>query len=356
MIEEFRKVRGMEFPRNILIGHGILGEIVDLCDSLNFQEGDNAMMITGDQTYREAGMKVEEFMTDAKYNVYVHKTGAVTEENVDEAINAGKKSKAKFILGVGGGSKIDTAKLVAANLHIPFISIPTSAAHDGIASGRASLKLDRGPKSIDAMTPMGIVADTEIISKSPHRYLAAGCADVISNLTALKDWDYASRLRAEQVSTSAYALSLLAANSIIDNANLISLGNEESTWLAMKPIIISGVSMSVAGSSRPTSGSEHMFSHALDLMHVSTALHGEQCGVGTIMMMYLHGGDWKSIRSALMKIGAPVDAKGLGVMDEDIIEALTSAHKIRKDRFTILGTSGLTKQSAEHVARTTMVI
>ena len=43
-------------------------------------------------------------------------------------------------------------------------------------------------------------------------------------------------------------------------------------------------------------------------------------------------------------------------MDEDIIEALTSAHKIRKDRFTILGTSGLTKQSAEHVARTTMVI
>ena len=354
MKDEFSKVRGMEFPRNILIGHGILGDTVSLCNELNFPK--NGMMITGEQTYKTAGKTVAELMEEGKYNIQVHMTGAVTEENVDEAIGFGHDCKANFILGVGGGSKIDAAKLVAANLHIPFISIPTSAAHDGIASGRASLKLDRGPKSIDAVTPMGIVADTEVISKAPHRYLAAGCADVISNLTALQDWDYASRLRAEQISSSAYALAMLAANSIIDNASLISLGNEESTWLAMKPIIISGVAMSVAGSSRPTSGSEHMFSHALDLMHVSSAMHGEQCGVGAIMMMYLHGGDWKRIRNALLKIGAPVDAKGLGVMDQDIIEALMTAHKIRKDRFTILGTSGLTKSSAEKVARETMVI
>lgn len=354
MKDTFTKVKGMEFPRNVLIGHDILGEVVTLSDSLNFLK--NGMIITGDQTYKSAGKKVEEIMTDAKYDITVHTTGATTENNVDEAIKEGERCDAKFIIGVGGGSKIDSAKLVAANLHIPFISIPTSAAHDGIASGRASLKLDRGPKSIDAVTPMGIIADTEIISKAPHRYLAAGCADVISNLTALKDWDYASRLRAEPISTSAYSLSLLAANSIIENKDIIALGTEESTWVSLKPIIISGVSMSVAGNSRPTSGSEHMFSHALDLMHVSNAMHGEQCGVGAIMMMYLHGGDWMSVRSALMKIGAPVDAKGLGVMDGDIVEALMTAHKIRKDRFTILGTSGLTKQSAEHVARETMVI
>lgn len=54
--------------------------------------------------------------------------------------------------------------------------------------------------------------------------------------------------------------------------------------------------MCIAGSSRPTSGSEHMFSHALDVLHPGKALHGEQCGVGCIMMMNLHGGDWKAIR------------------------------------------------------------
>ena len=213
-----------------------------------------------------------------------------------------------------------------------------------------------GPKSIKAATPNAVLADTSIISKAPFRTLASGCADVISNLTAIKDWEYAHKLRNESFSSSAYALALHSASTIMDNANLIKPDVEESTWIAMRPIIISGISMSVAGSSRPTSGSEHMFSHALDKMNVSDALHGEQCGVGSIVMMYLHGGDWQSIRNALRKIGAPVDSKGLGVSDEDIIEALMTAHEIRKDRFTILGDNGLTKESARKAATITGVI
>ena len=95
---------------------------------------------------------------------------------------------------------------------------------------------------------------------------------------------------------------------------------------------------------------------ALASVVILSPLYLVLAGVGAIMMMYLHGGDWEGIRNALLKIGAPVDAKGLGVMDADIIEALMSAHKIRKDRFTILGTSGLTKQSAEKAAKMTKVI
>jgi glycerol-1-phosphate dehydrogenase [NAD(P)+] len=73
------------------------------------------------------------------------------------------------------------------------------------------------------------------------------------------------------------------------------------------------------------------------------------------MMMYLHGGDWSSIRGALMKIGAPVDAAGLGVEDEDIIRALLQAHKIRPNRYTILG-NGLEEKAARKIAEITGVI
>ncbi len=116
--------------------------------------------------------------------------------------------------------------------------------------------------------------------------------------------------------------------------------------------------MSIAGSSRPASGSEHMFSHALDrIAPPKAALHGEQCGgVGTIMMMYLHGGNWQEIRDALKKIGgAPTNAEELGIEDKYIIEALLQAHSIRPDRYTILG-NGLTLSAAEKVARITKVI
>ena len=125
--------------------------------------------------------------------------------------------------------------------------------------------------------------------------------------------------------------------------------------MAIRPIIISGISMSVAGSSRPTSGSEHMFSHAMDRICPGRGLHGEQCGIGAIMMMYLHGGDWKRIRDALIKIGAPTSAKELGIPSEKIIEALVTAHKVRS-RFTILGQEGLTYEAAEHLATITKVI
>lgn len=354
MQDSFSKVRGMEFPRNVIVGHDVLKDVVPLSRQLGF--GREGVIITGDNTYASAGKDVEAMMQDAGFDISVHFTGNATEANVDKAIDDSRSAGARFILGVGGGTKIDIAKLVAANLDIPFISIPTTASHDGIASGRASLRQDRGPKSIDAVTPMGVIADTAVIMKAPYRHLASGCADVLSNLTALKDWDFAHRLKAERFSSSAYSLSLHAATTILENASLIKPGVEESVWLALRPIIISGVSMSVAGSSRPTSGSEHMFSHALDIMGKGTAMHGEQCGVGSIMMMYLHGGDWPSIKWALTEIGAPTTAEGLGLSEDDIIEALITAHKIRKDRFTILGDNGLNRISAEAVARKTGVI
>ena len=257
---------------------------------------------------------------------------------------------------MGGGSKIDLAKMAAKDLNIEFLSIPTSASHDGIASGRASIKNNSVPLSLEAKVPLGVIADTNVIVKAPYRLLAAGCADVISNSTALKDWEFARRMRNEEFSRSAYELANYTAQTIIDNADLIRPNMEESVWIAIRPIIISGISMSVAGSSRPTSGSEHMFSHALDVIAPGKALHGEQCGVGCIMMMYLHGGDWMRIRTALQKIGAPTSAKELGISNETVIRALVTAHTIRKDRFTILGNVGLTPEAAEKIATITKVI
>jgi glycerol-1-phosphate dehydrogenase [NAD(P)+] len=114
--------------------------------------------------------------------------------------------------------------------------------------------------------------------------------------------------------------------------------------------------MSVAGSSRPCSGSEHLFSHALDRISERPSLHGEQCGVGAIMMMYLHGGDWRRLKNALLTIGAPTTARELGVSPDEVVRALMMAHAIRPERYTILGDNGLTREAAERLAVTTGVV
>jgi glycerol-1-phosphate dehydrogenase [NAD(P)+] len=354
MAELFTKTRAMYFPRQVIAGHDCVGQVGEVCEG--FELKGTGLIVTGPITGALAATPVRDSLLQKKYEVQQIEVGVATQQNLVKVEEVAKDVRASFLVGVGGGSKIDLAKLASSNLKKPFLSVPTSASHDGLASPRASIKDGGNSLSLNATVPMGVIADTGLIVRAPYRLLASGCADVISNTTALLDWQLAERLHTEGYSSSAANLSKYAADQIIENAGSIKPNLEESVWVAIRPIIISGISMAVAGSSRPTSGSEHMFSHLLDKIAPGKALHGEQCGVGSIMMMYLHGGDWHRIRTALQSIGAPTNAKELGVTNEQLIEALVHAHDIRKDRYTILGDRGLTPDAAERLASITKVI
>ena len=354
MDETFSKAKSMVFPRNVLAGHDVLEDAGEVCLSFGFRG--SAVIVTGPTTSEIAAGKIYTSLADKGFSVQIIETGAATMENAESVLEECKEIDPDFIMAVGGGSKIDISKMVSANLGVPFISVPTSAAHDGIASPRASIKSNGKSKSIKANVPMGVIADTGVIAKAPYRALASGCADVISNVTAIMDWQLANRLRNEPISTFAITLADMTARVILENSKSIKPNLEDSVWIAIRPLIVSGVAMSVAGTSRPTSGSEHMFSHALDIIAPGKAMHGEQCGVGAILMSYLHGSDWKRIRNALQDIGAPTSASGLGVSDEELIHALVMAHKIRPERYTILGDKGLNTEAAYRLATVTKVI
>ena len=356
-METLEKVKWMQLPRELLIGHGALKEISAVCKHLGV--GKEAIIVTGlHHTRKVAGEKVLEILSEAGYEVNLEVVRSISRESVEQVKEVAKETKTKFILGVGGGTIIDTGKIASFELGIPFISVPTIASHDGIASPRASLKdKDRGsPVSIQTHAPLAVVADTEIISSAPYRFTAAGCGDIIANYTAVRDWQLAQRMRNSEFSDYAAALSKMTANMIMENVKDIREKYEHSAWTVVKALVSSGVAISIAGSSAPASGSEHKFSHALDMIAEKPALHGEQCGVGTIMMTHLYGENWQRVREVLKEIGAPTTAKDLGIKAEHIIEALTLAHKINPDRYTILGDSGITYEAAERLAVVTGVI
>ncbi len=350
----FGKVRGMVFPRIVLAGHGVLNELASTCRQFDFPK--KGAVITGPRTATLAGHRASELLESEGFDAPILTVGEATPEEDDRTRVAIESQGARFLVAAGGGSKIDITKVVAARLRIPFISLPTSAAHDGISSPRASLRGSSGRLSIDAAVPSAVIADTAIIVQAPFRLLASGCADVISNVTAILDWKLAVRLRHEEYSSTAATLAEYAAHEIIDRAGLIKPNLEESVWIAIRPMIVAGIAMSVAGSSRPCSGSEHLFSHALDRTAKHAGLHGEQCGVGAIMMMYLHGGDWQGLQKALRAIGAPVTARELGASNEEVVEALVQAHTLRPERYTILGDNGLTREAAQRLATVTGVV
>jgi glycerol-1-phosphate dehydrogenase [NAD(P)+] len=270
------------------------------------------------------------------------------EDKIDEL-------KPEVVLGIGGGTKIDAAKISASHKETPFISVPTTASHDGIASPLVSLKgLDK-PYSLMAQAPMAIVADTNVIINSSYRFTASGCADVVSKLTAVHDWKLAHEVKDEYYGEYAANLALMSARLVVKNAGLLKSDLQEGLRVLLEALISCGVSMSIAGSSRPCSGSEHLFSHALDQIVPKPALHGEQCGVGTIMMARLHNINWRQIRETLKRVGAPTTAEELGVEPQHVIDSLVRAAEIRPDRYTILDERTLTSETAKTLAKTTGV-
>lgn len=344
----------MQLPREVVVGNNTLDQINTICKRLGFSK--SAMIVMGPKTMEIAGRKVMDILTDAGLQV---DHLIVTSCNIKDIVFVEDKIeelKPQVVLGIGGGTKIDVAKISASHKETPFISVPTTASHDGIASPLVSLKgLDK-PYSLMAQSPMAIIADTNVIINSAYRFTASGCADVISKLTSVRDWKLAHEVKDEYYGEYAANLASMSARLMVKNAGLLKTNIEEGLRVLLEALISCGVAMSIAGSSRPCSGSEHLFGHALDQIVPKPALHGEQCGVGTIMMARLHNINWRQIRDTLKLADAPTTAEQLGIERDLIVEALIRAAEIRPDRYTILDERALTRDQAEALAKTTGVI
>ncbi|MEM3313762.1 MAG: iron-containing alcohol dehydrogenase [Thermoplasmatales archaeon] len=240
----FEKLAKMILPREVIGGHGAIQEVADVFKKIT--SSNRGIIVTGSKTLKLAGEKVGKILEESGINTDFVIVGSATEENVQVVKEKTKAFGAKVILGIGGGTKIDIAKKSAYDLGLDFISIPTSASHDGVASPRASISKNGISTSVEAAMPAAIIADTQIIVTAPFRFLASGAADVLSNLTALKDWSLAHRLKAERISSSAYSISEFAAKEIINNAAQIKPGLEESVWLVIKQIVFSGTFWQIA--------------------------------------------------------------------------------------------------------------
>jgi glycerol-1-phosphate dehydrogenase [NAD(P)+] len=344
----------MQLPREVIVGNGTIERVSEITQRLGFT--DSVLIVAGSKTYEIAGKIVKALLEKEGFRVdtlLVESANVKDVETVEEKIRI---LKPQVVFGVGGGTKIDVAKVSSARQEKPFISIPTTASHDGIASPLSSVKGFEKPYSVMAQAPIAIIADTHIIMQAPWRFAISGCGDVIAKITAVKDWKLAHEEKSEYYGEYAASLALMSAKLVIQNAELIKPESEEGLHVLIEALISCGVSMSIAGSSRPCSGSEHLFSHALDMVKPNHGMHGEECGIGTIMMAYLHKVNWRRIRDTLKKLGAPTTADDLGLKKEEIIKALEIAVTIRPERYTILNKINLNRENCEKIAKTTEVI
>ena len=342
----------MELPRLIVVGEKNIGKIGNFLKSLN--DAKKVSLISGSNVKKIVQKKIDESLASSniKKSWYLSKINDA--KSIKEIEKNVRKNKTNLLIGVGGGRSVDIAKMIAFNLGKPFVSIPTSASHDGIASPFVSVKGEK-PHSMVATAPLGVFVDVDIIKKAPKELLASGCGDLIAKITAVRDWQLGNSKTGEYYGRYSAHLALMSAKILIENSSRFAKKGPDVREI-VEALISAGVASCIAGSSRPCSGAEHLFSHAVDKLEPGVGLHGEKCGIGAIMIAKLQGQDWKNIVKTLKAVGAPTTAKEIGLKSNILAKALTIAQSLRPERYTILNQVNMTENKAIALAKSTKVI
>lgn len=255
-----------------------------------------------------------------------------------------------YIVGLGGGKVLDVCKYASYISKKPVVSIATTMANDGIASPIAVLKrMDGKPKSLGCATPSMLLLDTELIFNSPRQLIKAGIGDTISNYMALLDWEFACRQGKDEMNGYAYLMSQTSLDALM-KTQYDSICPEFIEVLA-NSLVLSGIAMDFAGSSRPVSGSEHLFSHALDYYCETPSLHGIQVALGTVAVLKLIGHDYDLVLNYLKRFEVDINPSRIGIDEETFINCMQKATSMRSGRYTYLHEADLSLETLRRLYR-----
>lgn len=240
------------------------------------------------------------------------------------------------VVAIGGGRTLDVAKYAATRSAIPMVAVATNLAHDGICSPVSSLETAGGKGSFGVAMPLAVVVDLDFVHRAPSEMVRSGVGDVISNLSAISDWVLAHEVRDEPVDGLAVALARTAAESVLHRQGTTT----DPDFLATlaEALVLSGMAMSVAGSSRPCSGACHEIIHAVDALFPGVSNHGELAGIGALFATFLRGDSQRceQIARCLSQHQLARSPEQVGLTPAEFAKAVHHAPSTRPDRYTIL--------------------
>ena len=274
--------KAISIPSILKVGNGTLNKIGEYLKS---EELTSVVIFMGNGLIDMFGDAIMKSLADADITVLEYSELDTVE--IDDIITLAFDipNKAKAVVSVGGGKVIDAGKYAAFLRNLPFISVPTSSSSDGFSSASASLLVHGKRTSVPAKLAHGIIVDTQVIRTAPEKFIYSGIGDMVE---------------------------------LVDS-------------LAM-----SGIANEIAGSSAPTSGSEHLISHALDKILEHPQLHGIQVGIATYIMSVVQNHRYVRVCTVLKRTGFFDYAATLGMRKQDFLDAIDMAPSMKPFRHTYL--------------------
>ncbi len=242
---------------------------------------------------------------------------------------------ADAVVAIGGGGTIDVGKYAAGMVGLPCIVVATTLTHDGIASPVAVLERKGFKGSYGVPIPLGVIVDLDFVVDSPSRHTLSGVSDAVSNLSAVRDWELARAVTGEAIDGLALSMARIAGEAVASSREPTQSVSFLSTLA--DALVLGGIAMAAAGSSRPCSGACHEISHAINALFPGPTLHGETVAVGTMFASFLRDdGSIDAIDSCFGSRGVPRVPSDIGLTSDDFVRTVLHAPSTRPGRFTLL--------------------
>lgn len=265
---------------------------------------------------------------------------AINSASFDEAVAIAKKvciEDVRVIIGIGGGRVLDTAKYAAHISKAVYICMPTSLSNDSLASPFSVLETEgKARKTIACKIPTAIIVDTNMIINAPQGQTLSGIGDTIAKHTALFDWKLSAAKTSTNVEDFAYALARMSYDSVY-HCDEKDMKSRVFIRILSRALVMGGLAMEIAGSSRPCSGSEHLFAHAIEEYYPQIKIsHGLAVAMGSIPACIFQGQTPEGLISFFHTYGLDFNPESYGITPDMFADMWLKARSVRKGRITIL--------------------
>ena len=278
----------------LAIGNDAAQQCAAYCAAQGWQ---HPLIVADDNTWLAMGQAVEQALQAQSIQ-----PRRVILQGSHGAVHADEHSLAQLLLAlepqmdgliaVGSGTITDITRFVSHRALRPFVSIPTAASVDAYASITAAITIAGSKHSLMAQQPWAIFISPKVLAEAPPAMTAAGFGDMLAKITALADWQLAHILTGEALDTTLLQLAQHSLQNCIGHAEAIGARTEAGLRVLIEGLLVSGVCMAKANSSRPAAGAEHSLSHFWEMTHnwspEPMPLHGLRTGAAAVNIAYFY--------------------------------------------------------------------
>ncbi|MBN2449898.1 MAG: iron-containing alcohol dehydrogenase [Lentisphaeria bacterium] len=221
-----------------------------------------------------------------------------------------ESGSADLLVAVGAGVVSDLVKWAAWESGRPYVCVPTAASMNGYVSANVAPSVDGVKSLITAREPVLLAASPGVLRDAPPRLTASGLGDLVAKPVSTADWHLGRVLFDDFFCPLCAGMASRIEPVYSQNPEAVAARSAEGMEALFAALLLTGFSMSMAGTSSPASGGEHLISHALDMMAARDAaphdLHGRQVGVATIFCAALYA-EILELDSPAPELAAPPD-------------------------------------------------